>query len=56
MGGGGSVQDNGIMVFNKGAQSFFGSVGSGTAPQAVMAIKVATYDDFPASCQLVKNC
>ena len=43
------------MVFNKGEQKSSGSVGSGTAPQAVMAIKVATYDEFPVSCQLVKK-
>ena len=55
MGGGGSVQDKGIKVFSKGEQKSSGSVGSGTAPQAVMAIKVAAYDEFPISCQLVKK-
>jgi len=49
------VQDNGIIVFNKGEQKSPGNVESGTAPQAVMAVKVATYDEFPLTCLLVKK-
>ena len=41
VGGGGSVQDKQIMVFNDGEQKSSCSVGSGTAPEAVVAIKVA---------------
>ena len=40
VGWGGSVQDKQIMVFNDGEQISSCSVGSGTAPEAVVAIKV----------------
>jgi len=55
MGRGGSVQDDENIVFNKEEQISSCSVGSGTAQQAMTAIKIATYDEYPASCQLVKK-